>query len=56
MVLRVDVQLLLGEDVSPHVLHIVPILDDSVLNGIGEGENTLVGLSLDSIDPNGGKE
>merc|ERR1719230_421176 len=34
------------EDVVPDLLHVIPVGDDSVLNGVLEGEDTSLGLSL----------
>ena len=34
------------EGVMPDLLHIVPVGDDSVLNGVLEGQDTSLGLSL----------
>merc|ERR1712183_840861 len=37
---------LIVEGVVPDLLHITPVGDDSVLNGVLEGKNTSIGLSL----------
>merc|ERR1719500_2482138 len=37
---------LIVEGVVPDLLHIIPVGDDSVLNGVFEGEDTSLGLSL----------
>merc|ERR1712106_1194963 len=37
---------LIVEGVVPDLLHIIPVGDDSVLNGVLEGEDTSLGLSL----------
>merc|ERR1712096_346653 len=37
---------LIVEGVVPDLLHIIPVGDDSVLNGVLEGKNTSLGLSL----------
>merc|ERR1711970_1143063 len=37
---------LIVEGVVPDLLHVIPVGDDSVLNGILEGQNTSLGLSL----------
>lgn len=37
---------LVVEGVMPDLLHIVPVGDDSVLNGVLQGENTSLGLGL----------
>merc|ERR1712119_181224 len=34
------------EGVVPDLLHVIPVGDDSVLNGVLEGEDTSLGLSL----------
>merc|ERR1712137_546701 len=42
---RRDSQLVV-EGVVPHLLHVVPVGDDTVLNGVLQGEDTSLGLSL----------
>merc|ERR1712072_382467 len=37
---------LIVEGVMPDLLHIIPVGDDSVLNGVFEGKDTSLGLSL----------
>jgi hypothetical protein len=37
---------LIVEGVMPDLLHIIPVGDDSVLNGVLQGEDTSLGLSL----------
>merc|ERR1711881_589111 len=37
---------LIVEGVVPDLLHIIPVGDDSVLNGVFEGKDTSLGLSL----------
>merc|ERR1712027_304032 len=37
---------LIVEGVVPDLLHVIPVGDDTVLNGVLEGEDTSLGLSL----------
>merc|ERR1712165_630937 len=37
---------LIVEGVMPDLLHIIPVGDDTMLNGVFQGENTSLGLSL----------
>merc|ERR1711921_57281 len=43
--LRVNTELIV-EGVMPDLLHVIPVCDDSVLNGVLEGEDTSLGLGL----------
>merc|ERR1712128_302402 len=45
LLLRCNSQLVV-EGVVPDLLHVIPVGDDSVLNGVLEGEDTSLGLSL----------
>lgn len=45
VLLRGDTQLVV-EGVVPDLLHVVPVGDNTVLNGVAEGKNTTLGLSL----------
>lgn len=45
VLLRGDTELVV-EGVVPNLLHVVPVGDDTVLNGVAEGEDTTLGLSL----------
>merc|ERR1719508_29058 len=45
LLLRGNAELIV-EGVVPDLLHIIPVSDDSVLNGVLEGEDTSLGLSL----------
>lgn len=37
---------LIVKSVMPNLLHIIPVCDDTVLNGVSEGKNTTLGLGL----------
>merc|ERR1739845_276836 len=45
LLLRGDTELIV-EGVVPDLLHVIPVGDDSVLNGVLEGEDTSLGLGL----------
>uniref|UniRef100_A0A1Y1KA12 Uncharacterized protein n=1 Tax=Photinus pyralis TaxID=7054 RepID=A0A1Y1KA12_PHOPY len=45
VLLRSDTQLVV-EGVVPDLLHVVPVGDNTVLNGVSQGEDTTLGLSL----------
>merc|ERR1719228_2237297 len=45
LLLRGNTELVV-EGVMPDLLHLIPVSDDSVLNGVLEGEDTSLGLSL----------
>lgn len=37
---------LIVESVMPNLLHVIPVRDDTVLNGVLESQDTTLGLSL----------
>merc|ERR1711974_114938 len=45
LLLRGNTELIV-EGVMPDLLHVIPVGDDSMLNGVFQGENTSLGLSL----------
>merc|ERR1719228_2117277 len=45
LLLRGNTELIV-EGVMPDLLHVIPVSDDSVLNGVLEGEDTSLGLGL----------
>ena len=46
-----NLQLLLGVDVRPYALHVIPVVDDAVFNGIAELEQAAVLLASTSASP-----
>jgi hypothetical protein len=44
LTLGLDVQLLLGKEVGPHALHVLPVLHDAVLDGVLDLHQTAVCL------------